>query len=216
MLLTIGEVREKIASGAHLLLAGSEQALAQLPKGNWIAGTTPYFMTPRGGVCSESQIFVNEVPPEAVEVQIAEYAAQNLPSLCTDAPSNGFSYIIIPACSPAYIAYTQNAPTYEGMFEKAVVGWIAGVHVSRIGKQFPRVFSGISGASSAEHAIVMHVALPEGRIAELDVVNVFKPGPGNPSPFPPAASAYGSVWSTARFTASRVILGRSNTTLGFR
>ncbi len=186
MLHGVTEVREKIASGAHLLLAGSERALSQLPKGNWIGGTTAYFMVPEGGVCSESEIFVTEVPANAVEVRIAEYAAQDLPSLCKDAPSNGFTFIIMPAGSPAHANYAQHAPDYEGMFEKPVVGWIAGVHLSRIGQQSPRVFSGISGTDSAEHAMVMHVALRPGRMAELDVVNVFRPVSSDSVTFPVA------------------------------
>jgi len=60
MLHSITEVRDKIASGAYLLLAGSEHALRQLPRGNWIAGTTTYFMAQAGGVCSETEIFVTE------------------------------------------------------------------------------------------------------------------------------------------------------------
>jgi hypothetical protein len=184
MLHAITEVRDKIVSGAHLLLAGSEQALRQLPKGNWIGGTTPYFMGQRGGVCTESQIFVTEVPGCAVEAQIAEYTVKNLPLLCTQAPQNGFSFLIIPAGSASHIAYAENAPAYEGMFEKPVVGWIAGVLTSCIGKVPPRVFSGISGRSSIEHAVVMHVALPQGKIAGLDIVNVFAPGSGDSFTFP--------------------------------
>jgi uncharacterized protein DUF6976 len=184
MLCSITEVRDKIAAGTHLMLAGSEHTLGQLPKGNWIGGTTPYFMAQEGGVCSESQIFVTEVPADAVEVEIVEYAAHNLLSLCKDAPHNGFSFIIIPAGSSAHVAYAQDAPAYEGIFEKPVVGWISGVHISAIGKQSPKAFNGISGASSAEHAVVMHVALPQGRMAELDVVNVFKPGSGDFITFP--------------------------------
>ncbi|MGA3092053.1 MAG: hypothetical protein ABSD75_25890 [Terriglobales bacterium] len=184
MLHSITEVRDKIASGAHLLLAGSEQALRQLPKGNWIGGTTTYFMAQRGGVCSDSEIFVTEVPADAIEVRVTEYAAQDLPSLCKDALSNALTFIIIPGGSPAHLTYAQDAPTYEGIFERPVVGWVAGVHLSRIGKEFPKVFSGMSGTISAERAVVMHVALPQGKFAELEIVNVFKPGSGDCFSFP--------------------------------
>ncbi len=184
MLHSITEVRDKIASGAYLLLAGSEDALRKLPRGNWIAGTTTYFMAQAGGVCSESEIFVTEVPADAVEVQVAECAAEDLPSLCKDAPSNGYTFIIIPAGSPAHLAYAQDAPSYEGIFERPIAGWVAGVHISRIGKQSPKVFSGLSGAMSAARAVLMHVALPQGKFAELKIVNVFKPGSGDCFSFP--------------------------------
>jgi len=184
MLLSITEVRDKIAAGAYLLLAGSEQALRQLPKGNWIGGTTPYFMAQGGGVCSESNIFVTDLPADAVNIRIAQYAARDLPSFCQDAPDNGFSFIMIPAGSTAHIAYAQDAPTYDGIFRTPVVGWITGVHVSRIGKESPQVFSGVSGTSSAELATVMHVALSADKVAELNIVNVFKPGDGECFTFP--------------------------------
>jgi hypothetical protein len=104
--------------------------------------------------------------------------------LCTHAPQNGFSFLIIPAGSRSHIAYAENAPSYEGMFVKPVVGWIAGVHTSRIGKQAPMVFSGISFRNSTEHAVAMHVGLPQDKIAELDIVNVFEPGSGDSISFP--------------------------------
>ena len=51
MLHSTTEVNRKIANGKPLLSAGSEEALRQLTKGNWIGGTIPYFMDEAGGVC---------------------------------------------------------------------------------------------------------------------------------------------------------------------
>ena len=48
MLKSIPEVNQMIAEGKALLLAGSEEALSQLSKGNWIGGTIPYFMDEDG------------------------------------------------------------------------------------------------------------------------------------------------------------------------
>ena len=50
MLLTVDEVKNEVEIGKNLLLAGDENLLGQLPKGNWIGGTIPYFMVDEGGV----------------------------------------------------------------------------------------------------------------------------------------------------------------------
>jgi len=183
MLNSVAVVQGKIAAGKSLLLAGEESLLRQLPKGRWIAGTIPYFMDMSGGVHSDSQIFVNEIPACASAVDIREYTTATLPSICLEAPENGFSIVIIPAGSPAHIAYAQDFPRYEEAFLKPVVGWIAGVNVAEIGTRQAKVFTGASGRDSAQHAVVMHVALPRRKHAEIDIVNVFQPGPGGPITF---------------------------------
>jgi hypothetical protein len=184
MLQTIAEVNRKIATGQPLLLAGSEQALGQLGKGNWIAGTIPYFMDAGGGTCSESEIFVSELPASVTGFEIREYSLETLPSVCKDAPNNGFTFIIIPAGSPVHVAYAQDAPSYEELFLKPVVGWVAGVHLSRIQEDHPKVFNGQTGKSCSDCAMVMHVSLPDGKLATIDIVNVFKPGSGDAIIFP--------------------------------
>jgi hypothetical protein len=179
MLHSIVEVQNQIATGKPLFLAGSESALSQLSKGNWIGGTIPYFMDVQGGTCSESHVFVNEVPDCALGAQVVEYTMETLPSICKDAPENGFSFVIMPAGSSAHKAYAQDAPRYEQMYLKPVVGWISGVLVSEIGQKRPKVFNGQTGKNSSECAVVMHVTLPVGKQADLDIVNVFKQGSGD-------------------------------------
>src|SRR6266496_1880254 len=45
---SIPEVQDKIGKGTCLLLAGSEQALSQFPKGNWVGGPSPISWTATG------------------------------------------------------------------------------------------------------------------------------------------------------------------------
>jgi hypothetical protein len=190
MLESVAEVQDKIAAGKRLLLAAEERLLRQLPRGSWIAGTIPYFMDQGGGLHSESEIFVNEIPGYASAVEVREYTTSTLPSICQDAPENGFSVIIMPAGSPVHIAYAQDFPRYRDAFLKPVVGWISGVNVPEIGKRQPKVFTGPFGQGSAQNAVVMHVALPPEKQAEIDIVNVFQPGPGDTITF--AASGFSS------------------------
>ena len=52
---------EMIAAGQVLCIAGDEAVLRQLPRGQWIGGTIPYFMTGDGGQVSRDQVFVTPV-----------------------------------------------------------------------------------------------------------------------------------------------------------
>ncbi len=58
MLKDLQEATALIESGKNLLCAGDAQLLKKLPKGNWIGGTTPYFMSQEGGQKSFDKIFI--------------------------------------------------------------------------------------------------------------------------------------------------------------
>ena len=184
MLKSISEVNQKIAEGNALLLAGSEEALSQVARGDWIGGTIPYFMDKDGGVCSESQIFVTELPECASLSRVREYSLESLPQICSDAPENGVTYLILPAGSAVHAAYAADAPEYEGFLTKPVVGWVSGVHLSKLGKQSPKVFDGRTGKSCDQAGMAMHVSLPADKLAVLDIVNLFRPGKGDTISFP--------------------------------
>jgi len=119
------------------------------------------------------------VPECALDCRIVSYTAETLASVCKDAPENGFSFIIMPAGSPAHTAYAQDASQYDETYLKPVVGWISGALLSQIGHKRPKVFSGLTNEDSSECAVVMHITLPAGKHAELDIVNVFKRGAGD-------------------------------------
>jgi hypothetical protein len=136
-------------------------------------------MDAMGGTCSESHIFVNELPDCTLDAQIVEYTVETLPSICKDAPENGFSFVIMPAGSQVHKTYAHDAPHFDEMFLKPVAGWISGVLLSQIGQTQSKVFNGHTGQSSSECAVVMQVALPPGKQAELEIVNIFKQGSGD-------------------------------------
>jgi Family of unknown function (DUF6976) len=181
---SIAEVSKKIVSGKALLLAGSEAALSQLPKGNWIGGTTSYFIDADGGTFSESSIYVDEIPGFAQGFKIAEYSTETLPSICNDAPEKGFTVLILPAGSAVHTAFAENAPRYEGFVLKPIVGWVSGVPLPEVGRTEPKVFNGQTGEKFVSRAVAMHVNLPADKIADIEIVNVFKPGTGDKITFP--------------------------------
>jgi hypothetical protein len=180
MLITVEETRQKITEGKFLFLAGEESLLQQLPKGQWIGGTIPYFMTEeKGGLYSNTHIFVHEAPNMITEINIISYNRDNIQRIPTDAPENGFSLMIIPALSPAHFEYAKNAPNFKGIFFKPIIGWIAGVHLEQLGQITPKVFDGESGQLMEKDAIVMHLSLPTDKMAEIKTLNIFEQGDGD-------------------------------------
>lgn len=205
MLHSISEVRAAVESGRPLLLAGSANALRQLPHGNWIAGTIPYFMDTEG-VCSEDRIFVTELPSSATGATITVYSTATLPQICVDAPPNGFSVLIVPSGSAAHASYAEHAPSFDEMFIRPVVGWVAGVHLARIGTDSPQVFDGRTGRALDDAAVVMHVTLPPDKLAEVGIINVFAPGDGATISFPESGfSATDCVVDGARVNLARYL-----------
>ena len=60
-LLDLNSTIERIEAGEFLIIAADEELLTQLPSGNWIGGTIPYFMGEEGGLVSKEHIFVNTI-----------------------------------------------------------------------------------------------------------------------------------------------------------
>ncbi len=176
---SIPEVQSSIANGQYLFLAGSRKALSQLSRGNWMGGTICYFMAEEGGLVSDSMIFATEVPAFALEAHIVNYGLGNLSSLFSDAPENGFTYLVIPASTKVHKAFAEQAPNFEGFLMHPVVGWVAGVHMDLLGKELPAVFNGQTGEVLENKAIALHVSLPANKQAELEIVSIFKGGDGD-------------------------------------
>ncbi len=168
-----------IRSGHILALAGDELLLAQLPKGHWIGGTIPYFMGDNGGETTRNKIFINDLTELGGIPEIRSYDSTSLPNIAKEAPENGFSLIILPAESEVHSLYARNAPEYEDMFLKPIVGWVSGTHLDDLGKTKPKVFDGNLGKISDNRATVIHLTLPENKMAMLDIINMFEQGGGH-------------------------------------
>jgi hypothetical protein len=153
--------------------------LRQLPAGDWIGGTIPYFMTDEGGGCFRDKIHVNELPEFVSGIDIRVYGEETIPEVYVDAPENGFSVIIIPARSTVHLSFALNAPNYEKFAVRPLVGWISGVHLDDLGKAFPKVFNGRGPEAVENAAVVMHVSLPKNKIADIGIINIFEQGEGD-------------------------------------
>ncbi len=178
-LMTVGEAAELIHGGKYLSIAGDEQALKQLPTGNWIGGTIPYFMAEQGGVVTRELVYVNQVTIFDESPLIRFYSTATLPKICRNAPENGYSLIIVPGFSEVHSSFARNAPNYEEMYMKPLIGWVAGIHLDDLGKVTPKVVHGQTGQFSDQMAVVMDVPLPESKYAQIDIVNLFTQGQGD-------------------------------------
>ena len=97
--ITVQEAAELIHSGKQLFVAGDEQLLRQLPHGQWIGGTIPYFMGEDGGVCTHDALQVAVLPDFIQAAEIRFYEESELDSLPRHYKPNGFTRIIVPASS---------------------------------------------------------------------------------------------------------------------
>jgi hypothetical protein len=182
MQINLADFRAQLTKAPDKLyvVSGDEHLLSQLPKGNWIGGTTSYLMTDKqGGLTTRDALFVQNLPSEGPSSwAISVYDENTIWHITNHAPGNGYTFLLIPAFSDVHSAYGQDAPHYKDIFIHPIVGWVTGVHLDDLGKSTPKVFNGKTGESYDDKAIACHVCLPEGKAAEVNIVNIFKQSDG--------------------------------------
>ncbi|MFA6981367.1 MAG: hypothetical protein WC209_18720 [Ignavibacteriaceae bacterium] len=178
-LLELNAVIAKIKNGERLILAASEELLNQLPTGNWIGGTIPYFMDVDGGVFSRTHIYVDTIPAFAKNTSIKFYSEETIDGIAYDEFENGYTTLIIPAFSALHSSFAKNSIQYPNILHKPLIGWISGIDLADLGKVTPKVFNGVTGEVSDIKAIAMHVELDENKSAVLDIINLFSQGNGD-------------------------------------
>ena len=171
-LYSIDEVIGFIKQGNLLALAGDESVLSKLPKGNWIAGTIPYFMDVEKGLFSQNQIYVNKLASSNEQFSIKTYDENSIDSLVRDSYDNGFSLLIIPAFQKIHQAFAIKTEEMEGLYNNPMVGWVAGMNLNST--DTPKTYNGLDAISSENKAVVAHISLPENKFAQIDIVNIFK------------------------------------------
>lgn len=185
-LLDLATTAEKISAGEFLIIAADEALLSQLPSGNWIGGSIPYFMADAGGEVSRDKIFVNTI--QGVEgnsqPRITPYDVNSISRIAQDAPDNGFTITILPAGSEVHSEYAQNAPGYNNMFFSPIIGWIAGVHLDDVESATAKTVFGPGAMLASDKAVAMHVSLPTSQVANINIVNLFEQGNGPKITFP--------------------------------
>jgi hypothetical protein len=183
-LISVREASELIATGRPMLIAGEASRLAQLPKGQWIGGTTPYFMTRSGGVVDSERVFVTLLgaPIESTSVRI--YQASELQRVIDNYPQHGCSFIILPAGSEAHLRFDRECASWPGLFNAPLIGWNAGVQLSEIAGSLPKVFDGTTLQAFENAAVVLHATTNDEHIARIEIINAFQQGGGDTITFP--------------------------------
>lgn len=178
------EAARRIETGRPLLLAGDDAVLENLPAGNWIGGSSAFFMTDRGGLFSREQVCVTELPDLVESVSIRVYDSENLVDVYRDIPEGGFAVAILPGMSWTHFEFALKAPGYVDFAMRPLVGWVAGVRPEELGRRLPQVYDGRTPIGMNDGAVVMAVHLPPGKVAEVGIFNLFEPGDGDAISFP--------------------------------
>lgn len=172
--LTPAEAAARISAGAIMSIAGSAAAMAQLPQGQWIGGSTVYFMTDQGGLVDDQRLFCTTLPAGS-RASLRHLPSAQLAELASGYQAGGVTFVILPAFSQAHAAFAQQAATYPDLFDQPLLGWVSGVHLDQIGTDLPCIVDGSTGAVHHDGAMLMHLALPDGARPQLDIVNIFEP-----------------------------------------
>ena len=170
MLVSFNKASEMIAEGKFFHIAGTENLLKKLPKGNWIGGSTEYFMAEEGGKVTNEMLFVTKFPFNKFKISV--YDEKTISKITNDAFSNGFSVVILPFDSGIHKAYADKAPEFEGMFIKNIVGWVSGVNLGVEG-QTPIAVNGLTGEAFSDKAVVAHVCVPDEKMVNIGIINIF-------------------------------------------
>jgi hypothetical protein len=174
---TVGEVAALISEGKTLLLSGDESLLDQLPDGNWIGGTIPYFMTTGGGLFTKDKIYVNDITDLVIDFTIESYDENSISQIVTDSFENGFTFLILPALTDVWSKYALESPEWQNLYVNPIVGWVSGVKYEDFGKQLPKTYVG--NKSSSNKAAVLHASISMNKVARAEIINVYEQGDGD-------------------------------------
>lgn len=213
ILRSLEETAALIASGERLLLAGDESILMRLPKGNWVAGTSPYFMTETGCVMPTERISVCVLPPSVTGITARFYDAGQLRGIAADAPNHGFTFIIVPGSSPLLSEFAKNVPDYPGIYNTPLFGWVSGVAVEKRGAECPKAINGLTGEAACDKALALHASLVDGVVAEIGHINLFTQGTGETITVEKAGDVFDTVMVDGKPTNLAEYLQRTDADL---
>jgi hypothetical protein len=172
---TVAELATMIQAGRILLLAGEEALLAQLPAGRWIGGSAAAFLG-LADSSAQGRICYSDLTEHAQAAEILLLDASGLPGLAARYPENGFSVLILPGLSALLVSFARDGADYPGLYNSPLIGWMSAVDLAGPPAR-PKIFAG-SGQAHAERGALMHVSLPRGLAAQIDVINLFSTGRG--------------------------------------
>ena len=177
MLKTFEETGKMISEGKLLHIAGTEELIKKLPKGNWTGGSTEYFMTSQGGKVTGELLFIRELNFDVFKIQT--YDAESIKNVAADAYENGFTVLVLPFDSEVHKIYAGEAPEFDGMFMKNIAGWVSGLNLNA-SDQTPIAVNGQTGEALSDKAVALHVCVPDDKLVSISIVNIFSPDENSP------------------------------------
>jgi len=183
-LMNLEEAKKVLSGSGVYMVAADNKVINQLPKGNWIGGTIPYFMASEGGVIDQNRVFITELPSSVQFKDIRFCDEGSIASVYQKIPQNGLGMIIIPALTSTHLSFAVNARNYKEFAQRPLVGWIAGAHLNELSTVKPKVINGLTGEVSESKAIVMNLALAANYYCDVGIVNIFDQGSGDTLEFP--------------------------------
>lgn len=176
-LYSLPEVIRLIEQNHTLCIAADESFLEKLPSGNWIGGTTPYFMTENGGVETKDMAFVQSINGQR-NIGFGVYDERTISRLCLDSnAAGGFTILILPYGSPVHQIYAEQAPYFEGMFDTPIIGWVSG-HSLKDDNPVAKTAFGTTSSLSDKHAVAIHISMDsKNQLPSIGIVNPFLQSP---------------------------------------
>jgi hypothetical protein len=190
---TLEEATQMIESGAPLMISGAQHLMDRLPPGNWIGGTSYYFMTEQGGRREEERLHVQRLPEAVTQGMVKVYGKDDLKDIYRDIPGNGLAILILSAFSEAHRDFALHSHQYDEFALRPLMGWVAGVRREEMLSTRALVYDG-RGTGGHEGAVVMHCTLREHALVHLDVINIFRQGQGDTLTFPEDAFEVIDCW----------------------
>lgn len=169
MLMTFDKASKLIEEGQLLHIAGTENLIKKLPQGNWIGGSTEYFMAEEGGRVTDELLYVTVIP--YIDYRISAYDENTIQNVANDAFDNGFSIVIVPFDSNVHKSYARGAAGFEGMFLKNIAGWVSGLNLNKTG-QTPVAINGQMKETYSDKAVVLHIGIPDKNV-NIGIINIF-------------------------------------------
>ncbi len=146
-LIEVAKAAELIEQGKVLVVSGADELLQQLPKGNWIGGTTPYFyLKGEYGRMDKTKLLVTDFSEYIDEFRIETVTEQTIEKICVDGFANGIDFLILPAMQKITSSFALHSPKYENLYTNPLYGVVSGRELSEFTKGIPsKTYNGFLG-----------------------------------------------------------------------
>ena len=175
--LTLEQTIKLIEENKVLVISANDNLLQQLPKGNWVAATIPYFyFENKKGKKDTTRLIVSDFTEIISNFKIITYKEYELYNFVKNSFENGFNFIVMPALTSIHLSFALEAPIYANLSEIPLTGLIAGADLDEFAEnQASKVYNGLLGESYDDSAVMLHVELPKDKKARVEIVNCFVP-----------------------------------------